>query len=125
MKALLSRMNEVASQEAGFPVTVPHWSIHDLRRTMSTGMNGMIEPDGTSLIPDHIVERCLNHTIPGVARTYNKHGYLKEKRRAFELWADHVTKLRVEAAKRSGRQPVVGVENVLPGPDAVPPAEAS
>jgi integrase len=63
--------------------------VHDLRRTCSTGMNGLgIEP--------HIVEACLNHVSGSkgnVAGVYNKAGYLPEKTAALARWADHVTGL--------------------------------
>jgi integrase len=60
--------------------------LHDLRRTVSTGMNELgIEP--------HIVEAVLNHQSghkSGVAGTYNKAAYVKEKTAALARWADHV-----------------------------------
>jgi hypothetical protein len=44
-------------------------------------------------IPPHIIERILNHTIPGVAAIYNQHDYLRERRDAIERWSDHVATL--------------------------------
>lgn len=59
------------------------WTLHDLRRSASTGMASIgIEP--------HIVEAILNHRsgeIEGVARTYNRYTYFKEKKRALKRWA--------------------------------------
>jgi integrase len=60
--------------------------IHDLRRTVSTGMNGLGIAPAT-------VESVLNHISghkAGVAGTYNRHHYADEKRAAFARWADHV-----------------------------------
>lgn len=59
-------------------VKIPHWTIHDLRRTFAT-MNAEI---GT---PVHVIEKILDHrsgTISGVAAIYNRHSYMQEAR----LW---------------------------------------
>jgi integrase len=65
--------------------TVP-WRLHDLRRTVATGMAELgIQP--------HIVEAVLNHvsgTRAGVAGTYNRAAYAAEKKAALERWASHV-----------------------------------
>lgn len=69
----------------GLPGFVPH----DLRRTAATGMAGM----GTG---PHVVEAVLGHVSgfrAGVAGTYNRHPYAKEKRAALEAWAEHVAEL--------------------------------
>ena len=44
-------------------------------------------------IPPHIVEAVLGHISghkAGVGGTYNLAGYLTERRRALERWADHL-----------------------------------
>jgi len=50
---------------------------HDLRRTAATLMAGMG-------FMDEIIDACLNHVKQGVIRTYNRHGYDKEKQQALE-----------------------------------------
>lgn len=68
---------------------VAEWRIHDLRRTVATGMARVG-------VAPHVVERILNHTsgtFGGVAGIYNRFGYLPEMRTALESWAEHVTKL--------------------------------
>jgi hypothetical protein len=45
------------------------------------------------LIPGDIVERVINHKILGVAGRYNRADYLLEKKRALQLWADHLASL--------------------------------
>jgi integrase len=65
------------------------WRLHDLRRTVSTGMNEI------GVLP-HIVEAVLNHVSgarAGVAGTYNVAAYLPEKKAALERWATHVASL--------------------------------
>jgi integrase len=83
-----------AWQEAGAqgdkPPPLPHWTPHDLRRTMDTAMN-----DRLGIAP-HVVEAILNHVSStrsgksGVAAVYNKALYLRERHEALRLWADHL-----------------------------------
>jgi integrase len=67
---------------------MPAWTIHDIRRSVVTGMNDL----GTS---PHVVEAIVNHVTgeakKGVAGTYNKARYLKERTNALQAWADHIT----------------------------------
>lgn len=79
-----------AAREAGDDVTkvkgMPHWTLHDLRRTAATGMARLG-------VPPHVVERILNHSggaIRGVAAIYNRFDYAAEKRDALQRWADHI-----------------------------------
>jgi integrase len=65
---------------------VPHWRIHDLRHTASTGMNEL----GTE---PHIVEAVLGHTVKGVAGVYNRAKYEAAKRAALDAWGVHVMAL--------------------------------
>jgi integrase len=68
----------------------PAWTLHDLRRTMSTRMHEQL-----ALAP-HLVEALLNHVSGhkgGVAGVYNKATYAAEKRQAILLWAEHITAL--------------------------------
>jgi integrase len=62
------------------------WRVHDIRRTVATGMAEIgVEP--------HIIEAVLNHRSghkSGVAGTYNRAAYERQIRAALLLWADHV-----------------------------------
>jgi integrase len=73
---------------------LPHWTIHDIRRTVATRMAELgVQP--------HIIEAVLNHVSGhkgGIAGIYNRATYDKEKREALNLWAEHVTAL-VEGRK--------------------------
>ena len=63
--------------------------VHDLRRTVSTGMNGL------GITPAH-VEAVLNHISghkSGVAGTYNRFSYADEKAAALNRWSAHVFSL--------------------------------
>jgi len=57
----------------------PPFVPHDLRRTFATRLNGLG-------IPPHVVERCLNHTLQGVAAVYNHADYHAECRHAWDQW---------------------------------------
>jgi integrase len=61
-------------------VPLPHWTLHDLRRTARS----LLSRAGVS--PD-VAERCLAHAIGGVRGVYDRHAYLEEKRQAFEALA--------------------------------------
>jgi integrase len=74
-----------------FKVDIPHWTLHDLRRTFATGHARL----GT---PPHITERILAHqsgTISGVAAIYNRHSYLEEMRDVLTSWEQHLQQLMV------------------------------
>jgi integrase len=68
------------------PNTVKSWRIHDIRRTVATGMADIgIEP--------HHIEACLNHFgghRRGVAGVYNRSTYERAVRAALARWAEHV-----------------------------------
>ena len=62
------------------------WTPHDIRRTVATGMAGLG-------IAPHIVEAVLNHISgfrAGVAGVYNRNQYEPEKRRALDMWGEHL-----------------------------------
>jgi integrase len=66
---------------------VTHWVVHDLRRTLATGMG-----EGLGIAP-HVVEAVLGHVVKGIAGVYNRSGYLREKGEALDLWAKHVEEI--------------------------------
>jgi integrase len=68
---------------------VGDWTLHDLRRTVATGMADIgIQP--------HIIEAVLNHVSGhkgGVAGIYNRSSYAAEKVAALTRWDEHVCSL--------------------------------
>jgi integrase len=70
------RIDELAQVEA-------HWVIHDLRRTMRTGLSALA-------IPDRVRELMIAHAQPGLHQVYDQYSYVEEKRRGFALWAAHL-----------------------------------
>jgi integrase len=81
-------------------IGLPHWTIHDIRRSVATGMAGIgIQP--------HIIEAVLNHVgghKAGVAGIYNRATYAAEKAVALVRWDEQVRSL---VEKREGK--VVGI----------------
>ncbi len=70
---------------------VTEWTIHDLRRTVATGL-AMLG------VAPHVIERVLNHvsgTFAGVAGVYNRFQYQDEMRAALVLWERHINTLVV------------------------------
>jgi integrase len=73
----------------GVPRGVPHWRLHDLRRTMVSGMARLG-------VAPHVADKVLNHvagTISGVAAVYQRHEFMDERRDALERWGTHVADL--------------------------------
>ena len=65
---------------------LPHWTVHDLRRTARSLMaRAGVRPD--------IAERVLGHAIAGVEGVYDRHGYDDEKAKALEALASLVERI--------------------------------
>jgi integrase len=63
-----------------------NWRLHDLRRTMATGLQRL----GVRL---EVTEQVLNHVSgsrAGIVGVYQRHDFAQEKRAALEAWAAHV-----------------------------------
>jgi integrase len=66
---------------------IPHWTVHDLRRTALTGMAKLgIAP----IILGHIANHRTTTKAGMTLGVYVHHAYEKEKREALELWADRL-----------------------------------
>ena len=75
LKAMARRRGEDHEQ-----VTLLHWTNHDLRRTVRSGLSKL-------RIEFHVAEMILAHRQGGVAATYDIHQYEDERREALEKWA--------------------------------------
>lgn len=72
----------MATAAAKEDAKVRPWRVHDLRRTLATNLQRL----GVDFA---VVEHLLNHkekTRAGIAKVYQRHGYLAEKRAALEQW---------------------------------------
>lgn len=59
------------------------FALHDLRRTVRTGLSRL-------RVPFEVAERVLGHVPGGVSQHYDRFNYMDEKRQALEAWARHV-----------------------------------
>lgn len=69
---------------------MPHWSVHDLRRTMRTQISDIAAP--------HIAEIMLGHTLPKIWQTYDRYDYMEEQREAYLKWSEKLMRLVGQAA---------------------------
>ncbi|GFZ89697.1 tyrosine-type recombinase/integrase [Sphingobium fuliginis] len=91
-----SRAKRRVDREAGAlgakeeePIKIAPWRLHDLRRTLATGMQRL----GVRF---EVTEAILNHVSgakSGVAGVYQRHDWGPEKRSALDAWAAHIAKL--------------------------------
>ena len=68
------------------PKDMPHWTLHDLRRTGRSLMTRIG-------IPREIAELTLGHRQQGVLAVYDRHDYFEEKSDALKRLADHIALL--------------------------------
>jgi integrase len=61
-------------------VGIPHWTLHDLRRTARTLMTG-------AGVADPVAEALIGHSKRGMEKIYNRHQYKIEKGKALEALA--------------------------------------
>jgi integrase len=73
------RLKAILDRQSG----ITGWTFHDFRRTASTRLAALH-------IPQDTIDRVLNHAKGTLAGTYNRYEYLDQKRRALEVWAEHV-----------------------------------
>lgn len=70
-----------ALREGDAKAKLPDFVIHDLRRTVRTGLSAI------PAISDLVRELVIGHTKPGLHKVYDQHAYLDEKRHALDAWA--------------------------------------
>jgi integrase len=85
-KAVVGARAKAAVVSGTSPASIVPWSIHDLRRTVATGLQRL----GIRL---EVTEAVLNHisgSRAGIAGVYQRHDWAVEKRAALDAWAAHV-----------------------------------
>ena len=68
---------------------LPQWSLHDIRRTVATGLQRLG-------IRFEVTEAVLNHVSGskgGIAGVYQRHNWADEKRTALDAWAKELTRI--------------------------------
>jgi integrase len=78
--AVLGFLTQDSSDDAK---VLPHWTLHDLRRTLATNLQGLS-------VRLEVTEAVLNHTSgsrAGIVGVYQRYKYTVEKRQALDAWA--------------------------------------
>jgi integrase len=81
---------------------VTGWRLHDLRRTIVSGMARLG-------VPPHVADKILNHqagTISGVAAVYQRHDFLVERKEALDRWGAHVEQIIQEFKPKTDKHPL-------------------
>jgi integrase len=85
-KAIMEAREKAAAKVGTTAAPLVPWTIHDLRRTVATGLQRL----GVRL---EVTEAVLNHVSGsrgGIAGIYQLHDWADEKRAALDAWAAHV-----------------------------------
>jgi integrase len=70
------------------PADMPHWTLHDIRRSFATHANE------EGLAPPHVIETAMGHLVgTKVSRAYNRALYLAERRQLADVWAQYLADL--------------------------------
>lgn len=64
---------------------MPHWSLHDLRRTARTNFSAFTSRD--------VAELMIGHVMPGEQGTYDYYEYLPQQIEAYRKWLDKLNTL--------------------------------
>jgi hypothetical protein len=88
---------KATAQTGKTPAAILPWNVHDLRRTVATGLQRL----GIRL---EVTEAILNHVSGargGIAGVYQRHDWASEKRAELDAWATHVRSVVKGGAARS------------------------
>ena len=86
-EAIMDARAKAAAKAGASAAPLVPWSVHDLRRTVATGLQRL----GVRL---EVTEAVLNHVSGsrgGIAGVYQRHDWASEKRAALDAWAAHVS----------------------------------
>ena len=70
----------IAAEQLGLPPITQHWTSHDLRRTVRSGLTGW-----AGVLPD-IAERTINHAVGGIRAVYDHADYRPHVAKALKAW---------------------------------------
>jgi integrase len=114
-KFFKSRLPDQIRANTGAPLS-KRLTSHALRRTVATRLAELLGDEG-----DKLVKRVLGHSDGSVTAIYNRYGYVREMRRALELWANELTS-KGESSVTASSTPATQVlpRTVLVDQEAVP-----
>jgi integrase len=64
-------------------IELANWRLHDLRRSMRTGLSALG-------VQDRIAEMTIGHKVQGLHKVYDQHSFLDERRDALRRWESHL-----------------------------------
>jgi hypothetical protein len=81
-RLMTDELRDMARRRGDNPnaVQLKEWRIHDLRRTVRSGLSQL-------RIPREVAEAVLAHVAPGIVGTYDVHDYLDQKADALQKWS--------------------------------------
>lgn len=91
------KLDAILEGQLGSDRPVPPWRVHDIRRTVATGLQRF----GVRF---EVTEAVLNHlsgSKSGVAGVYQRHDWAMEKREALESWARHLAALEQTSCRHA------------------------
>ena len=87
MGEIKKKFDRCLAEDGGPPM--PHFVLHDLRRTVRTGLSKLgVRPDIAARVVGHVPDGTTQ-----VERTYDRWEYFDEKRKAVERWSNHLYSL--------------------------------
>ena len=93
----LSRLFKATGRDGAPLLDIEPCAVHDFRRAGRTGLKDlrMIDPISRQRvrIPYDVLERCLNHSLSGLAAVYDTGDLLDERRAALTSWSEHLDAL--------------------------------
>lgn len=72
-----------------YDTNMPHWSMHDLRRTARTNFSAFTSRD--------VAELMIGHVMPGEQGTYDLYDYLEPQAQAYKKWWEKLIRLTESA----------------------------
>ena len=82
----IRRLREKTDDHGKLLLDIPDFTPHDFRRTLRTHLEDLgIQP--------YVAEKCLNHSLGRIERTYNRNELLEQRRDALQRWTDYVYSL--------------------------------
>ena len=96
LKYARDNINDRIADAGGTPPQ--NWTLHDIRRTVRTRLAAVG-------VLDDVAERLLGHVghIKKIGRTYNRHEYWAEKRKALAMWETELRDIIAGTAKKLER----------------------
>jgi integrase len=87
-KLMLEELRKIAKERGDDPnkVTLNPWRLHDVRRSVRTGLSELT-------VPEMVSELILAHSKPGLHKVYNQFDYFDQKLSALNQWGARLERI--------------------------------